>query len=719
MKVVIIRFLYGFTILLGAFLLFQVQPLIGKYLLPWFGNSPSMWGTCLLFFQVMLLGGYVYAHLLSNRLKLKPQIILHSVILLAAVYFLPIIPSADLKPDPEASPEKGILLVLGSTIAIPYLLLSATSPLLQRWHSLEGSESSTWRLYAVSNTGSLLALLTYPFVIEPFFKLKTQLLCWSGGFCVYIGLLLLLSVLRWRTAPAGSSAVTRSVEDVESKSPEARPVSVFRVLIWLVLSASASALLVATTNRIGQDVPAVPFLFILPLCLYLITFIIAFDSPRWYVRPLFCGLLPLAIAGAWYEIFQNVDLSITSRIGFYSFAVFVCCQCCHGELARTKPPVRHLTFYYLIISVGGALGGVFSSLLAPLLYDSFLEYPLALLVCFTGVMGVVIRDLLVKSRQGSALSSKLAGGAAVYSAAGVLLLSTLLTRHFQADEEGLLEKSRNFYGVLKIFEANVDNERTHKLKMYHGEIHHGSQYLHPEKRVWKISYYGEDSGVGIANRYHSARRDLTRQFRIGVIGLGTGSMSAWANHPEDREHPPGSPLDAIHFYEIDPQVISAAETHFSYLADARERGGTVEVSLGDARSVMEQALDEGRPQNFDLLVVDAFSGDSIPMHLLTRECFEIYRQHLATDGIVAFHVSSRYLDLRPVIQGLGDEFGFEMRYVYDEGNDLGCSQTRWALLTKNRDFLKSPLVKGFHLEDADVRPVLWTDDYSSLTNVLD
>jgi hypothetical protein len=698
------KFLYSITILLGAFLLFQVQPLVGKYILPWFGNSPSVWTTCLLFFQVMLLAGYAYAHFLSNRLKLKPQILLHLALMLGALLFLPIIPSADLKPMPTGDPVWGILTVLGLTIAVPYLLLASTSPLLQRWHALGGGGSATWRLYAVSNVGSLAALISYPFLIEPYFKLHDQLVAWSAGFAVYVGLICVISLRRFK-----SVAVPKPNEDSGDK--QSAPVSIEQGLTWLLLAGFASALLVATTNRIGQDVPAVPFLFVLPLCLYLITFIIAFDGPRGYVRPLFYVLLPVGLGCAWYDLRENVNLELVVRVVLYSVALFSCCMCCHCELARRKPSTSHLTLFYLLISIGGALGGVFTALIAPQVFLGFSEYPISLLGCFGVVMWVVCRDLL-KSRH---VWGRVAMACAL---AGLLGFSGLFAFQLNAEKDGLVTEVRGFYGMIKIFEANLGKQRTHKYKMYHGDIHHGFQYLHPEKRAWKVSYYGAESGIGFANRYLPQRHDPNYAFRLGIVGLGTGTMAVWANDVETAAARKSSPNDAVYFYEIDPNVITLAESHFSYLQDARDRGVDVEISLGDARLVMEKQLSDGHPQAFDILAIDAFSGDSVPMHLLTKECFEIYQQHLKSDGVLAFHISSRYLNLRPVVQALADEFGYEMMLIRKKKNDLGESSSRWALLTKNPRFYRLPRVMQAHQEDSEVEPVLWTDDYSSLLNAL-
>jgi hypothetical protein len=697
--------LYSIAILLGAFLLFQVQPLVGKYILPWFGTSSSVWATCLLFFQIMLLVGYSYAHLLSSRLQMKKQILLHTLFMLGALFFLPIIPDGHLKPVPEGNPTLGILLILGLTISIPYMLLAATSPILQQWRAKEGAGESTWRLYAISNIGSLGALLSYPFLVEPYFTLHTQLRAWSASFAVYTAVMLLISLLKLRAPCTQESPQPKPVEN-------ARPISRSQISKWLLLSGFASALLVATTNRIGQDVPAIPFLFILPLCLYLITYIISFDSPRWYLRPLVCALLPIGIGLAWYDLRENSDLDLFVRVSIYSLALFICCMSCHGELAREKPSTRHLTFFYLCIALGGALGGIFSAWVAPQIFLDVVEYPISLLGCFATVMWIICHDILTQKH---CIKSILA---IAYSALALLGLSALFFHQMNSTPNAIISKARNFYGVVKIIERYADIPRLHQYQMLHGDIDHGAQYQHLGQRAWKVSYYNKTSGIGLANRFHPRRKNPNHPFRIGVIGLGTGSLCAWANDIETSAARESSPNDAIHFYEINPQVIDFAEIYFTYLSDARRRGVEVSLSQGDARLTMEQQWLENSPQQFDILAVDAFSGDSIPMHLLTKECFSLYLKHLQPDGIVAFHISNRYLNLCTVVQALADEFDYTLININAGPNNFTEQSSRWALLTQNEEFIGSPALTSARDNPLNSPSILWTDDFSSLLKAL-
>ncbi|MFV1995485.1 MAG: spermidine synthase, partial [Verrucomicrobiales bacterium] len=705
------RLLYALTIFIGAFLLFQVQPLIGKHILPWFGNMPSVWATCLLFFQVMLLGGYAYAHFISSRLRMSHQVFLHVALILGALLLLPIDPSPSWKPSGDINPTLQIFALLATTVGVPYLLLSSTSPLLQRWYSQAHEGASPYRLYAVSNAGSLLALLSYPFFFERIFRLKSQTWLWSLGFGAFA---LLTAWIAWRLLSrtenaAASQAQAKPANPSLSKLDESPP-SIRRILLWLALSATGSTLLVATTNRMAQDVPAVPFLFILPLSIYLVTFIIAFDSPRWYLRPVFCLLLPIGIAGACFEIFQNVELELNLRVVLYSVALFACAMCCHGELARLKPSPKHLTHFYLMVSLGGALGGLFVAVGAPLLFKGLWEYEIGLVAAFVLVMSLVGADLIRRSRNPKITGSRKARKRALnasranrvppafawstvaFSAVALCALLVALWKGQSSFRGNLLAHSRNFYGVLQIVESELDKERLHKHKLYHGNIRHGFQYWAADKRRWKTSYYGDNSGVGVAISRHPQRSNPGHQFRVGVIGLGAGTIAAFANDATTGFNGSAATADYQRYYEIDRTVLDYASEYFSFIEDARARGATVHVSLGDARIEMERQIERGEFQNFDVLAIDAFSGDSVPMHLLTDEAFQIYRRHMQPGGIIAFHISSRYLDLLPVVRGLAGTNGWSVRYIYDAGDQFGRVPSRWALISANPYFLEQDSV---------------------------
>ncbi|MCX7008217.1 MAG: ferrichrome ABC transporter permease, partial [Kiritimatiellaeota bacterium] len=391
-------FAYALTIFVGAFLLFQIQPLIGKYILPWFGGGPGIWTTCMLFFQVLLLGGYAYAHFLSRLFKPRTQAIVHFVLLGVAVALLPIIPADAWKPHSGDAPVLHILALLAACLGLPYFLLSATSPLMQQWFSRTHPGASPYRLYALSNVGSLLALLSYPFYFETHFTRQTQAALWGWGFATFVVCCGLCVWLQWRK----TDSAVRAIEAQELASPETaqRPALRSRVL-WLLLPACASVLLLATTNKICQDVAVMPFLWIVPLGLYLLSFVICFDSPRWYVRPPFLVALLASGYGICWAMAQGIELALWKQVGIYSGALFVCCMVCHGELYRLKPAPRHLTSFYLMIAVGGALGGLFVAVAAPLLFSDFYELHLGLVLCWALFAFVLASELKLVAVQPS------------------------------------------------------------------------------------------------------------------------------------------------------------------------------------------------------------------------------------------------------------------------------------------------------------------------------
>jgi MFS family permease len=625
--------LCALTILIGAFLLFQVQPLIGKAILPWFGSSPSVWTTTLFFFQLMLLAGYTYAHMLSVHLSIRKQVYLHLVLVAAALTFLPILPSAEWKPTPDTVPALRIILLLGATVGLPYTLLATTGPLLQRWLLHVEPDVQPFRLFAVSNTGSLLGLLSYPFFFERFLPLKHQAWFWSGGFLAFTILLAVTGVKllgKKSLSPClpctGNSPVTRHTVGGNDA------ISWIQISIWFLLSALGTALLVATTARISQDVPAVPFLFVHPLSLYLVTFIIVFENPKRYFRPVFCFFLPLGLAAACYEMHFDVDLALWLRITLFSSALFFPCMCCHGELERAKPGPQHLTLFYLVVAVGGAYGGFFAAVFAPVFFISNQEYGLALAGITGMVMILIARDYSGDKTETSKVISYRPPWA-VWSITGISLAGFAVLVGFliweqSVDNDGRIAQTRNFYGTKGVYEANSHESRFHKYSLYHGNIRHGFQYRLPGKRQQKTTYFGKQSGVGLAIRLHPRRAQPDYRFTIGCIGLGVGTVAAYANDPDTGFNGNAGVNDSLRFYEIDPQVNAFAETYFTYLSDARNRGAEVAVTMGDARITMEKQLENGHPQQFDVLIVDAFTGDSIPIHLLTQECFKVYTRHL-------------------------------------------------------------------------------------------
>jgi hypothetical protein len=757
---------YALTIFIGAFLLFEVQPLIGKYILPWFGGGPGVWTTCMLFFQVALLGGYAYAHASSRWLKPRSQVWLHLALLGAALISLPIVPSNSWKPYGTTEPTGRILLLLAATLGLPYFILSSTSPLLQQWFARTNPGQSPYRLFALSNTGSLLALLSFPFYTETHFTRKTQAISWSWGFVLYVAACALCALKAWRSArapvtsavsPQSAAAPENSVLPTESNSAFLQPTLVQR-LLWLLLPACASVLLLATTNKICLDVAVIPFLWVLPLALYLLSFIICFDSPRWYVRFPFTLALTAALVALCWALFKGSDASLYQQILAYCGALFICCMVCHGELYRLRPNPTSLTSYYLMIAAGGALGGLLVAVGAPLILPDYYELHFGVFLCALLFFVVCIRrrdqigevhwrwiaagltlavligldqsivwmgremksakPLVLAMRIGTwLLFAAIASSwiirksykhfrypqliACAWLFAGLFALGTILWKNIRDSGNEAINRARNFYGVLTVFEHNKDDPDNHHLVLQHGRITHGLQFVESDAATRPTTYYGSASGIGRAVSALPAGAH-----RIGVVGLGTGSMMVY-----------GHAGDYARFYEIDPHVRRLATTLFRYFTNCPAK---VDIALGDARLSMENEP----PQHFDLLVLDAFSSDAIPVHLLTREAFDIYDRHMATNGIIAVHISNHYLNLEPVVRNIARHFHYQLAVIdYDEADneeEWWLYSSTWILLTRDSNILKLPVISaGANPANTNAIPVpLWTDDFASLFQIL-
>jgi hypothetical protein len=685
---------YALTVFLSSFLLFQVQPLIGKYILPWFGGSPAVWTTCMLFFQVALLAGYGYAHL-ASRVGVLRQGYLHAGLLAAALLFLPIAPSADYwKTSAGEMPALRILLLLLTNIGVPYLLLSATAPLVQHWFVRSFPGRSPYRLYALSNTGSLLALVSYPFLIEPNLTLNRQVTAWGWGFAVFV---LCCGWCAFRMVRSPDTAVYTASREDSSSVPQRLAAS--DVTLWLFLSACGSALLLATTNQLCQEVAVVPFLWVAPLALYLVTFIICFNSERAADRLLWGLLLFGAVIFSCRVFYQGVYVNLPVQILVYLAALFTCCMVCHGELARSRPDPRLLTAYYLIIATGGAVGGIFVALAAPYLFHGFWEFPITLSVsCLV---------ILIAWFRGGAFSGAPRWLPAIL-VGGQLLLIVFTGNYLKNYHSLAMYSARNFYGVLRVIrESDANGER---LSLMHGGVVHGTQFTSPAKRGLPTTYYGPGSAAGLALQFHPRRfaaDPRQRDLRVGVIGLGTGTLASY-----------GKPGDVFRFYEINPEVIRLSEKYFSY---RRESAARIDIATGDARIVMENDLKMNTAQHFDVLIVDAFSSDAIPVHLLTRECFSVYWRHMKPDGLLLLHITNRFLDLEPVVRAQAAALGCRAELVRspaDPVNSIGKAD--WMILTNNEHFLHSDEIEK-SLEPSPApgtAPLLWTDDFASLWKVL-
>jgi hypothetical protein len=677
-------YLLATAITLSAFLFFQIQPMIGKFILPWFGGSAGVWTTCMIFFQVVLLAGYLYAHLSLTYLPPRRHAIVHALLVVAAIMTLPTIPAGRWKPTSAADPTPRILALLISTLGLPYFVLSATAPLLQGWFVRLFPGRSPYRLYALSNVASLAALLAFPLLIEPLVSRRWQAYAWSAGYVAFALCLLacatfLLKAADTISSPQPSSDSSRS-ETSTSAAP--RPPRT-HYLLWLLLPACASLMFLAVTNKLCFDVAAVPFLWIVPLAIYLLTFILCFDGPRWYRRRYAAPVLFVAIGLGCYCLVRGHAWGIGANVASQSFTLFVCCMACHGELAALKPDPRRLTSFYLMIAAGGAVGGIFVGLVAPHVFDQFLELHVGL--------GLTWLLFLVARAADSASSRYRFRGPFAWFVLIVVsaVLVGALYGHATLRYGGTrtLERSRSFYGVIQVYEGVRDGAAV--VIMDHNGITHGMQF-EDERRRWEPPiYYRPTSGVA---RLLSSINAWP--LRMGVIGLGTGNLAT-----------AGKSGDVVRFYELDPEVERLAKAHCTFLSAST---ATVEVVLGDARLSMEREP----PQHYDVLVLDAFSGDAIPIHLLTREAMATYLRHLKPDGALAFHITNRHLDLAPVVNGLAGDHG--MRVVLVDDND-----SEWALATARQSLLESLRVPSANVKvTTPTSTRVWTDDYAGLLPIV-
>ena len=761
-------FLYALTILVSAFLLFQVQPVIAKIILPWFGGSAAVWTTCLLFFQLVLLLGYLYSHALVRYLKPRAQMVVHVALLLASTLALPIYPNLSWKPAAPNDPIWRILGLLAVTVGLPYFALATTGPLLQAWYARRRQGAIPYRLYALSNAGSMFALLSYPVLFEPVFTTHQQAVNWSFAYGAFL-LLCGLTAFRSGNSPAG--------EPETETEGAARPGRKLYVQ-WLLLPACASALLLAVTSHLTQNMAAIPLLWVLPLSIYLLSFILCFERAGWYRRNPYILLLGLALAVMAYATFGSDAAILPIQVGIPVFLVglFICCMVCHGELARLKPHPRYLTHFYLTVSAGGALGGLLVALAAPLLFNAYYELPIGLLA--TAALALTAlrlrrdapwqRHLLPASRYLLALAGFAAAGYAAYSwqdaiasplrtVAGwlgwevsdafnrwalarefllvaIVLLTVLRgdlkfrwarrTRRwvaFLAELSALLLAGyvgfethyansgtrlivRNFYNVLRVHDWDPPTAWAATRSLTDGTINHGEQFLNPTRRDSPTTYFGPNSGIGLAIR----AKQKTGPIRVGIIGLGTGTIASY-----------GRMGDYFRYYEINPLVLSlsrpepaTASTQFTFLADCKARH---DVVMGDGRLSLEREA----PENFDVLAVDAFSSESVPVHLLTHEAMELFFRHLKPDGILAVNISNRFVDLEPVVDGECRALGKIDRLVDtdgDESQDLNAAT--WVLVTSPANGFDPLILDG----SAEIKPGrkirLWTDDYSNLFQIL-
>lgn len=658
------KLLYAAAIASSAALLFAIEPAAAKSLLPKFGGAAGVWMACILFFQSALLAGYLYAYALTRWLAPRGQTVVHIAVLAVSAFLLPWATAGATAGAPAIGGEHPlgqILLALALSIGLPFFALSATSPLLQSWYG----EGAPYRLFALSNAASLVALLAYPILIEPRLPLTAQFRVWS---VIYLA----FAVLCGTCALANRAA--RTLKLAKSIHPRAGV-----ALLWCALAACAAILWPAVANHLSQEVAAIPFLWVLPLSVYLLSFILCFEGRDWYRPTVFRWLLPIACAAiAWRLGMQGSAGGIAWEIPVFCVALFVCCMFCHGELARMKPdPTDGLAFFYFVVALGGACGAAFVSWFAPHVFHTFLELPIAVAACF-------ILSLPLLYRRGS--PRQLLRVSLVAAAAFIFVNA------YGAGTESTL-RIRNFYGALQVTQSGDGEDAIRSL--YNGKVLHGVQFLAPAKHRIATAYYAPETGVGLVMRW--LRGD--RPWRVALVGLGTGTLAVY-----------GRPGDFYRFFDINPAVIEIARRDFTYLRDSE---ATVETVGMDGR--LGLAREPARSLN--LIALDAFSGDSIPVHLLTREAFSMYFDKLAPGGVIAIHITNRYLDIAAVVRAVAASLGKPAIVIHNSGDaDRAVQATDWAILANRSEDIAA--IEPFASAQPVRRVTPWTDDYSNLFEIL-
>ncbi len=733
-----ISLLFAVTLFVSASLLFCVQPMIAKMILPLLGGSPAVWNTCMVFFQAMLLGGYAYAHSTTLCLGIRRHAVLHLGLLVVPLLILPFAITADAvrSLSPDVNPTGWLLVLLLTSVGLPFFVVSTTAPLLQVWFAETGHPSANdpYFLYGASNLGSLIALLSYPILMEPNLRLAQQSLAWAVGYGTLVALTLTCALVVWRAPRSLSRTVARSTFEAGPGPPR-----VSQRLSWAALAFVPSSLLLGVTTYLSTDVAAIPLLWVIPLALYLLTFVLAFSKREilpllWISRALRIVVVALVIViclGAVQMIFILLHL----------LTFFLAAMVCHGELARLRPSVRHLTEFYLAISAGGVLGGVFNALVAPVVFDRVVEYPLAIaLACLAlpsaasghGGRGKTARtlDFALPLALGAivfAARLRLGGEAApawspgdvklkvLYGLGGVacftfaerplrfaLGIASLLGTGLFISQGQVLDRERSFFGTLRVIQ--VEPGPYHQL--IHGNTLHGQQSLDFGRSREPLTYYHRTGPIG---QVFDVLGKRSERLNVAIVGLGTGSLAAYAE-----------PGQRWTFYEIDPSVVRIASNpaYFTFLRDCRAHAW--EILLGDARLRLRAAAEN----EYGLIVLDAFSSDAVPVHLLTRQAIDLYRSKLAPDGIIAFNISNRYLDLRPVVGALARAGGLACRVRQDlelspDDERMGKSSSTWAIMA-GHDAALGPLAENpsWVVPATSHREAAWTDDFSSILDHL-
>ncbi len=771
------RTLFAIVIFLGAFLLFSVQLLLGKYILPWFGGTAGVWASCLFFFQTTLLAGYAYAHGTVTRLRPNVQTRLHAALLLASLALMgftayvwpsPITPGSSWKPHSGETAIWLILRLLLVSVGAGVTLLATTGPLVQHWFTRAYPGESPYRLYALSNAGSLLGLLSYPAFIERWFRLNTQAWLWCAAYLLYAAAAIALAATGFRRT-GNSSTVAASHERESPPEPGMKD-----KLTWFSLAALGSLMLLAISRFITADLAPIPLLWVLPLAVYLLSFIVCFDHPRWYLPGLFH---PFLMAAAVFTImfYHGIGLHLWMFIAAFLLTQFACCMFCHGELYRRRPDPAHLTSFYLMIALGGVAGSAFVTLAAPFLFRGYWEMHAGIAIALIAMAAIATVDNSSwLNRQNPFIAVSLISWAALTAAfwlssksdslrrflsdwhwavlLGFAVVCTLLAAGSKSAVKVLAQQApqlnrwtlftavsaasvlliwagtaqyrrsiwahRNFYGSLYIAERQAPDPHFNAYAFTHSNTLHGIQFVSSDLRPYPTAYYNQTSGIGILlMNYprHQEDRTMPHNLRVGVIGLGAGTIATY-----------GQAGDVFRFYEIDPEVVLVASGdhgYFSFLSGSQAR---IEIVSGDGRLSLERELAQRQPQSYDIFIVDAFNGDAVPVHLLTREAFELYLDHLRDENsVIAVHVTNRAVELASVVAAEAQHFHLSLAYVNAPGitsdklPDGIISPNQWILLSRSKTVLSLPAIEKagspLHLRHG---LHFWTDDQSNLLQIL-
>lgn len=693
----------------GAVLVFQIQPIAGKFLLPAFGGGASVWTACLFFFQSMLLAGYSYAYLLTATLKPGNQAIVHGLLLVLSAVFMPLsfaIAGADIN---TSNPGGSIWVVLLMSLGFPFTVLASSAPLFQRWSSITRPARSPYRLYALSNAGALLALVTYPLFIEPNMSLRGQTIVWSVGYGIFVLFSLAACRLLWqrrRRTPEQVPVVAATGEREALRSA----LSPADAALAVLMSAGGVVMLLAITSQITQNVAPIPFLWILPLIVYLLTYIVCFSGERSYDRAIWGSLFIVAGSTLIILDFFGSSFDIVPVVSTWLLVLLCICMVCHGELYRLRPVPEGLAIYYLLIALGGALGGALVSIAAPTLFTRYWETLAGVYMIYLAFGVLVCRDFrrMQKTKavpDPSALAARLDRWTrrlfTLGWIIGVFLFPAVVVALYNLIPRYDVASTRNFYGVLNVRDV-VDDDLPRRI-LVDGTTIHGFQLLGQQQSNVPTSYYSANTGIGLLMR-KLARQGGSR--RVGIVGLGVGTLAAY-----------GEITDEFRFYELNPSVVELAHRHFSFLQNS---SASIEISLGDARISMEQELREFGSRQYDILVIDAFSSDAIPVHLLTLEAHQLYWSHLRAGGVLAFHVTNNYLDLAPVVADVAAVSGRDALLV-SAPVDTGVSSTAdWVLVAGTQVELERDSVDGLVVTSLQPRAWerVWSDDFSDLLGTI-